>query len=194
MCPKHIREDFFMKFPLLKISTFVLFAFLLSIKIAHADTAGSSAALINTNTFRAKDNRAEVLKSFLQHSNSPLSTYSKAFVEEADKNDLDWKLVVSIAGNESQFGQMIPSYSYNAWGYGVYGDNVRRFSSWNEGISVVSRALRTDYINSWGAKNIHEIGSIYAEDPLWASKVSVYISRIQEYEKQYPYSSLSISL
>lgn len=176
-------------------ATILLLTFLISKPdLAFADTAGSSAMLISQNEIKPKDNRSEILKDFLELRNSPLAPYSKNFIEEADKNKLDWKLVVSIAGNESQFGQMIPPYSHNGWGFGVYGANVRRFASWEEGITVVSKALRTDYMNSWGAKNVYEIGSIYAEDPSWANKVNIYLSQLEDFEKQDSNKALSISL
>lgn len=139
-----------------------------------------------------KDNRAEVLRNFLDSHESPMAPYAHTFIQEADKNNLDWKLVAAISGNESQFGHLIPPYSNNGWGYGVYGDNVRNFASWDEGIAIVSKALRDDYYDKWGATNIYEIGAIYAEDPMWANKVSHYISQIENFESQD--SSISISL
>jgi len=172
----------------------VLSLFGLSNHYAYASTAGSSAALAATNHPSAVDNRSEILHDYLVTYNSPLAPYAKNFIEEADKNNLDWKLVVSIAGNESQFGQMIPPYSYNGWGYGVYGTNVRYFSSWEEGITAVSKAVRTDYMDKWKATSVYEIGSIYAEDPTWASKVTHYMETLSEFASTYSNTSLSISL
>lgn len=181
-----------MKFKLLKIFFIVLVVFLQASKPVSANTAGSSAQLISIS--KPADKRAEILHNFLEKYDSPLAPYAYTFVEEADKNKIDWKLVAAISGNESQFGHLIPPYSYNGWGYGVYGNNIRRFSSWAEGISVVSKAIRTDYIDKWGATNVYEIGSIYAEDPMWASKISHYISMIENFEEENPNTSISISL
>ncbi len=184
-----------MKLKLLKVFIIVFFGFLLSAHKASASTAGASAMLASIDiSYQETDNRAEVLRSFLEKYDSPLALYSSNFIEEADKNNIDWKLVAAIAGNESYFGQMIPPFSYNGWGYGVYGDNVRRFSSWEEGIAVVSSAIRTDYIDKWGATNVYEIGSIYAEDPMWANKVTNYMSKIEDFNNQTSNSSLPISL
>lgn len=185
-----------MKYKNFIISTLILLiaGLILPVEVAHAGVAGSSAALTNLNETKPKDERVKILKGFLESNNSPLAPYSKKFVEEADKNQIDWKLVASIAGNESQFGLLIPPNSYNGWGYGVYGSNVRRFESWEEGISVVSQALRTDYIDGWKANNIYEIGSIYAEDPNWANKVMAYMNKIDEFESQNYNTTLSISL
>jgi hypothetical protein len=182
-----------MKFLLLKISVIVFSAFLLFTGSAEAKTARSSAVLVTANHYRA-DNRAQILRDFLAQYNSPLAPHANSFIEEADKNGLDWKLVAAIAGNESYFGHLIPPYSNNAWGYGVYGNNVIRFETWDHGIATVSSAIRENYLNKWGATNIHEIGAIYAADPAWASKVSHFINLIEEYESKAANPVISISI
>jgi hypothetical protein len=169
--------------------------FLVNATHAHAKTAGSSArlAFVNIN-LQKEDNRTLTLRNFLMQYDSPLAGHSHKFISEADKNGLDWKLVASIAGVESYFGHMIPPYSYNGWGYGVYGTNVRRFDSWDDGITTVSQALRRDYINNWGATNVYEIGSFYAADPLWASKVTHFMNLLEKYEADSSRKSISISI
>lgn len=159
-----------------------------------ANTAGASANLISDKQEVVKDKRTAILRSYLEKYNSPLVPYAHNFIEEADRNNIDWKLVPAITGVESYFGQMIPPYSYNGWGFGVYGPNVRRFSSWIEGITVVSKALRTDYMNNWGATNVYEIGSFYAADPAWGNKVSHFIAQIEESETTDSNTTLPISL
>jgi flagellum-specific peptidoglycan hydrolase FlgJ len=89
---------------------------------------------------------------------------------------------------------MIPPYSYNGWGYGVYGNNVRRFTSWDEGISVVTTALRKEYMDARGAQNIYQIGSTYAADPNWANKVIRFINEIEAYKTRTEKPTLSITL
>jgi len=178
----------------LTIFILVVSALLSATTTTHADTAGSSAALTPIEISKPKDNRSEILHDYLLKYNSPLAPYAKNFIDEADRNNLDWKLVVSIAGNESYFGQMIPSNSYNGWGYGIYGNNVRYFSSWDEGIAVVSKAIRTDYVNKLGTSNIYEIGSMYAQDPTWANKVTNYMASLDQFASENPNHVLSISL
>lgn len=182
-----------MKFSLLKISVIVIFAFIFSAGTAEAKTARSSATLASNVDYKI-DNRAQILRGFLSQYNSPLASHADTFIEEADKNNLDWKLVASIAGNESYFGHMIPPDSYNAWGYGVYGDNVIRFSGWDEGISTVSLALRENYLDKWGAANVDEIGSIYAADPAWSRKVTHFMTLMEEYESKASNPAISITI
>jgi hypothetical protein len=141
------------------------------------------------------DYRAEILQKYLEKYDSPLAPYAQTFIDEADKNNIDWKLVPSISGVESYFGQQIPQYSYNGWGYGVYGNNVLMFASWKDAIARVSYALRTDYKEKWKAETVYQIGAIYAQDPRWSTKVSHFIEDLDQYELlSKSENSLSISL
>jgi len=125
-----------------------------------------------------QDNRVVILHKFLASYNSPLTPYAQTFVTEADKNNIDWKLLPAIAGVESYFGMYIPPYSYNGWGFGVYGTNTRRFASWNDAIATITKSLREDYMDKWHANDVYAIGRIYAADPLWADKVSHFMDQI----------------
>ncbi len=161
---------------------------------AAQKTSVQSAKLATSSGITVSDNREEILRAFLEKYNSPLVDSAGTFIEEADKNNLDWKLVVSIAGVESWFGQRIPYNSYNGWGWGVYGDNVIRFASWDEGIKTISKDLRVKYMEKWGAKDVYEIGQIYAADPNWANKVTSFMNKIEAFAEKSEHSTLSISI
>ncbi len=161
--------------------------------VAFENTSGISAKLA-TGMQKQTDTRVKTLTAFLEKYNSPLVPHAGTFISEADKHNLDWKLVVSIAGIESTFGKRIPYNSYNAWGFGVYGDNVLRFQSWDDGIATVSKSLRQNYMNKWNAKDIHEIGRIYAASPTWAQKVTYFMNQIEDFEASQNATLLSISL
>lgn len=156
-------------------------------------SAGSSAALLKP-VAKEHDSRVAILREFLGQYNSPLVPFAADFVEIADKYNLDWKLVAAISGVESTFGKQIPYSSFNGWGWGIYGDNMIRFSSWTEGIETVSEGLRTNYLNKWGAKDVYEIGRFYAASPTWAQRVSYFMRKISEFKDQKLAVSLSISL
>jgi hypothetical protein len=140
------------------------------------------------------DSRVKILSSFLKQYDSPLAPYAADFVKSADKYNLDWKLVAAIAGVESTFGKEIPNDSYNAWGWGVYGDNVIRFNSWTDGIDTVSQGLRERYMDQWGGQDIYQIGAMYASSPAWAGHVELYLDKIQAFALNDPQDALSISL
>lgn len=181
-----------------------IFSFIISVVLlltssknlyAQQKASGSSAVLIDVSSLNVKDDgRVRVLKKFLAQHDSPLEPYAKNFVETADKYNLDWKLVVSIAGLESTYGQQIPYGSYNAWGWGIYGNNVIYFKSWDDGIETVSSGLRQRYIDAWGAEDIYQIGSMYAASPTWAQRVAANMYTIEQFKLRNPAEVLSISI
>lgn len=166
--------------------------------LASREVKGISASLTQPlpyePTYGAKENRVVVLKAYLEQYNSPLAEHAQTFIDEADKNNLDWKLVAAISGVESYFGQMIPPSSYNGWGFGVYGSNVRGFASWDDGIMTVSRALRSDYLGKNPETDVYQIGAKYAADPAWAVKVSNFMNSIDSFAQKNGKPSLPISL
>jgi hypothetical protein len=173
----------------------ILFLLLAAPVKAQELTAMPSASTLSSHfVFEKKDNRVDILKNYLNKYNSPLADNAKDFVEAADMYDLDWKLVAAISGVESTFGHAIPTNSYNAWGWGVYGDNVIRFSSWKDGIYTISQGLREKYMNKWGGKDIYSIGRIYASSPVWADHVSHYLNKIDEFSLNDTKNTLSLSL
>lgn len=144
--------------------------------------AGSAATLAFHQA--ESDDRPQRLHDFLASYNSPLTDQAKHFVEEADKNNLDWKLVPAIAGVESTFGKAIPTGSYNAWGWGVFTgaqDGVH-FKDWADGIAQVSQGLRQNYMDR-GAKTIYDIGWIYAANgDSWSSHVTYFINQLEAFQ------------
>lgn len=162
--------------------------FVANAQVKHARASAS----LKTETKEVEDNRAKILEAFLEQYDSPFADQAEIFVSEADKNDLDWKFVAAISGIESTFGQQYPHGTYNAWGWGIYGDNMHYFSSWEDAIATISYELRNRYMNQWGATNTYEIGRYYAANPTWASKVEYFMAQMEQFETEYTNSQLSI--
>lgn len=95
------------------------------------------------------DPRVLAMSSFLSDYHSPLAPYSKYIVETADSYGLDWRLVVSISGVESAFGNIVPGGdSNNAWGWRGINKNARGwsvFATWEDGIKEITRGLAEGY-------------------------------------------------
>lgn len=92
------------------------------------------------------DARIVAMRQFLIDYHSPMYPYADVFVTEADKYGLDWRLVASISGVESAFGNLVPYQSNNAWGW--KGDPTRawsHFETWKEGIITVTSRLAIGY-------------------------------------------------
>lgn len=140
------------------------------------------------------DNRGNALKKFLEQYDSELAPESQIFVDEADKNNIDWKLVAAISGVESSWAHAEPAHCYNSWGYGIFGDQVHCFLSYKEAIQVISHDLRHLYMDHWGATDVYSIGHIYAASPTWAARVSANMQEIQDFADKTTLPTLSISL
>lgn len=174
-----------------KLIVFILLTLLVwaiapvSVVTAAEFEAGSAAELAINRT--QEDVRVEKLRSFLQSHDSPLADAASHFVAEAERLNLDWKLVAAIAGVESTFGKQIPTNSYNGWGWGVFTgtqDGVH-FKNWKDGITQVSEGLRYNYIDR-GAETVEQIGRIYAASPTWSQKVRFFLTKIEQFVPSRP--------
>lgn len=146
---------------------------------SSGSVAAQSASLIDKSRDPySNDKRVITLYDFLGLYHSPLQEYADVFVRTADKYDLDWRLVAAISGVESTFAKEMPSSSYNAWGWGIYGNNMIYFQSYQDAIETISKSLRENYINKWGSKNVHQIGRFYASSPTWSQRVVFFMNKI----------------
>lgn len=175
----------------------LLFVFLLATTEVYAQQkqAGTSAAFVNIEITDIKyDDRTKILRKYLEQYNSPLAKHADTFIKEADKYNIDWRLITAISGVESTFAHFLPFNSYNAWGWGIYGDNIYYFKSYDDGIQTISKGIRQDYMNKWGAKDVYQIGRIYAASPTWASRVDYFMEKIDEFAKADTKNTLSLTL
>ncbi|MBI5018660.1 glucosaminidase domain-containing protein [Candidatus Gottesmanbacteria bacterium] len=128
------------------------------------------------------DERVTKLKAYLETHNSPLADQAGHFVAEADRLQMDWKLVAAIAGVESTFGKHVPANSYNGWGWAIYTgqSDGRHFDGWKDGITVVSEGLRYNYMDK-GLITIEQMGKRYAASPTWSMKVRFFLDKIENF-------------
>jgi hypothetical protein len=121
------------------------------------------------------DYREYTLRKFLAKNNSPLTPYSSDFIRTADYYGIDWRMVPAISGVESTFGKRIPRNSYNAYGWA---NGRYQFKSWPESIDLVSKTLKTKYIDK-GAVSINKIARIYAPPSnTWGRNVKFFVGKI----------------
>lgn len=144
---------------------------------SHTSSAKLSFDVENSNT---NDFRVKALENIFKKYDSPLVDAAQAYVDLADKNGVDWKLLPSIAGLESSFGKRLMPNSHNAYGWG--GGHIY-FDSWEHGIDKITKALSEKYY-ARGATTVWTIGPIYAESPTWAVRVDSFMQKIDaEYSK-----------
>jgi len=191
-----------MKKVLLLISFFsttyivLVFAILFTLYTAHESTqdhiknrnfykTGASYQAVPEETVQTKvtidstDARIVALESFLENYKSPLAGHAEKIIEEADRYNLDYRLLSAIAMQESNLCKKIPENSYNCWGFGIYGKKVTRFDNYDQAIEIISKTLAKNYIEE-GLVQPHEIMTKYTpgSNGSWGDSVSYFMDRI----------------
>ncbi|KKU49497.1 MAG: hypothetical protein UX73_C0035G0005 [candidate division WWE3 bacterium GW2011_GWC1_47_10] len=143
---------------------------------------GTTAEVVN-----AADARPAKIDQFFRQHGCPLYGLGHIFVDEADRNNIPFWFVAAIAFQESSCGKLTPEVksveSFNAWGWGVYGDNVRMFENWEHGVRVVSKYL-ADQFFSQGVTEPCEIMKVYTPPSTgsWCSGVEYFRNEIENYK------------
>lgn len=169
----------------IKVILSTLVIFLSSLTPTGMAGAGlvDSPALPDQVEAKVFDPQAKVLADYLKRYDSPLQYSAQDFIDAAREYDLDWRLVAAISGVESTFGKAIPG-GYNAWGWGVYGNQAIYFKSWKEGIFVISEGLKKGYVDK-GFNNPYSMNRIYAASPYWGYKVSYFMQELGKFADHY---------
>ena len=94
-----------------------------------------------------KDRRIAILKAFFRRHESPLYDHADFIVKVSDAYELDFRLIPAIAMQESTACKFIPNNSHNCWGWGIYGNKLKRFNSYSEAIETVAKGLKANYID-----------------------------------------------
>lgn len=129
------------------------------------------------------DGRFYIIKNYLHQYSSPLEPYAGLIIETSQKYDLDYRLLVAIAQQESNLCKKIPENSYNCWGYGIYGDLVTRFPGYPQGIETVAKGLKKNYIDK-GLHTPNQIMAKYTPPSLekggpWAKAVDQFLADLE---------------
>lgn len=106
--------------------------------------AASSSTARSSGPARGLPTPAQV-DAYLLSKGSPMAGQGAAFVASGGRWQLDPRLLVAIAGAESNFGQ-ITCAPFNAWGWGCP-NGPYEFGSWADGIDTVAEGLRTNYLS-----------------------------------------------
>jgi len=144
----------------------------------------------SSSRIESDDAKAERIDAVFRSFKCPLEGKGKVFVDEANKNNIPYWLVASISFQESSCGKNTPYRSdveetYNAWGWGVWGTNIKHFDSWDHGIATVSKYMG-DKFYSKGITNTCEIMKIYTppSNGSWCNGVNYFGNLIQNYSSK----------
>lgn len=148
---------------------------------------------------KTTDLRAKKIDQYFANKKSPLSGYGEVFVREADKNQIDWRLLAAIAMKESGGGKSkTANETNNLFGWGFNDDPskndpaIHNHDSYEHGITLVSQKLRESYYDK-GLKTVDEIVTKYtpasvraaggvAENSTWSINVKQFMEAINNIE------------
>ncbi len=130
--------------------------------------------------FNTNDIRVANLKFFFRKYNSVLYDNAETFVKYADQNQFDYRLLPAIAMQESNLCKYVYEGSHNCWGWGIYGNKVTRFDSYDEAIDTISRGIKKYYIDK-GLTTPEDIMRKYTppSDGSWAYGVNTFLKIIE---------------
>lgn len=170
-----------------RLTIFMVLSLILTFSLPNKSTVSGSGVVSNQISdevsVRKLDPEAQILSNYLARFDSPLQYHAQDFVDAARVYNLDWKMLPAIAGVESTFGKFIPG-GYNAWGWGVYGNQAIYFSSWKEAIFTIAAGLKKNYLDR-GLTNPYSMNRAYAASPYWGGKVSYFMNDLEKYAKNY---------
>ena len=126
------------------------------------------------------DSRVANLKAFFRKYNSPLYNEAEIIVKVSDDYKFDYRLLPAIAMQESNLCRVIPDDSHNCWGWGIYGNTVTRFDSYEEAIKTVARGIKENYIDQ-GLVTATMIMSKYtpSSSGSWAHGVNTFLKALE---------------
>ncbi len=133
-----------------------------------------------TDSIESADARPQIVKKYLISYSSPLVPYADLIIQTADKYSIDFRLIASIAQQESNLCKVIPPGSYNCWGWGIHSKGTLGFASFQEGIETVSKGIREEYLDK-GYTTVEDIMSKYTpqSNGSWANGVNQFMTAMQ---------------
>ena len=130
-----------------------------------------------------QDARAQLVTNFLARYNSPLkphAEYGKLFVEIADEQEMDFRLLPAIAMQESNLCKVTPPGSYNCLGLGVHAKGTWEFASYAENFRTAANVLKANYIDK-GLVTPEQIMRKYtpSSNGSWAASVNQWMAEMR---------------
>jgi len=122
-----------------------------------------------------RDARLKTLQRFFGKANCPAQKYSQVFLEAADSNDLDWRLLPSISFVESTGGKAAKNNNLFGWDSGRAG-----FASPVASIQTVG--YRLSHSELYRDKDVDEILATYNPNAEYADRVKFVMRQISPAE------------
>lgn len=131
-------------------------------------------------SIKTADARPEIIRQYLNKYESPLEPYSNLIVNLSDQYNFDYRWLVAIAQQESGLCLHIPENSYNCWGWGIYGDKVTRFDSYEDALRRIAPQFTKIFLKGSHSLDPAEVMKTYTppSDGSWANGVSTFFDNL----------------
>jgi hypothetical protein len=132
-------------------------------------------------SIKTADARPEIIRQYLNKYESPLEPYSDLIVQLSDQYNFDYRWLIAIAQQESGLCKHIPDNSFNCWGWGIYGDKVTRFDSYEDALRRISPQFTKIFLKGVHSKDPAEVMKTYTppSDGSWAEGVSSFFDNLE---------------
>lgn len=134
------------------------------------------------------DARVILVQNFLERHGSPLAeedNFGQVLVDLADEHNVDFRLLPSIAMQESNLCKVTPPGSYNCLGLGVHERGTWHFNSYEENFAAAAKILKKNYIDQ-GLTTPVEIMAKYTpkSNGSWAESVNQWMAEMRYDDRQ----------
>ena len=131
-------------------------------------------------SIKTADARSEIVRQYLHRFKSPLEPQADLIVALSDQYKFDYRWLVAIAQQESNLCKRIPENSFNCWGWGIYGDKVTRFDSYEDALKRIAPQFTKIFLKGNHSKNPSEVMKTYTppSDGSWAEGVSQFFDHL----------------
>jgi len=147
----------------------------------------NATSITSRTKFFTMDPRVLAMSKFLYDYHSPMAPYAETFIIEADRHGLDWRLIASISGVESAFGNLIPKGTNNAWGWrgrDKNEDGWSVFATWEDAIVHITERMAIGYGTDLTPYDIQDVYCPPCGETgldLWAGGVTRFMNELEYY-------------
>lgn len=128
----------------------------------------------------AADARVEIVKQYLIKYNSPLLPLAELIVVVSDQYNLDYRLLVAIAQQESNLCKKAPLGSNNCWGWGIHSRGTLSFPDYATAIQTVAKGIKEEYLDK-GYNAVKQMMEKYTplSNGSWAAGVNQFMAEME---------------
>lgn len=155
-----------------------------TVKITAAPPTGApSLATEAVAEGEVADARVILVQNFLERHNSPLAeedNFGQFLVDLADEHNVDFRLLPSIAMQESNLCKVTPPGSYNCLGLGVHERGTWEFESYQANFAAAAKILKKNYIDQGLTTPVEIMGKYTPKsNGSWAASVNQWMAEMR---------------